>query len=295
MSRHASAEQLASLDLDALRSRKAARIRSHVARCIRCTQLSSQVSAVPAVLAGVPYPSLPSSLASQLDTTLASESAQRVASAPATEAGRRDLPERQASRQRDRWQWQMPGLSVLATRLAAAAGAFLVIGLGGYEIATHTGGNANQTAASSTGSAAGAGARQASLGPTVRVGPSDQPIRTVNAATNFTKADLGAQALAAVHTAKLAAPAAPAASGAAAARNYSGTNSPNPASLAGCISGIVGSRPVQLVEMAKFDGKPAIIIITKQTTAHPAEVWAVKAACSASNPEFLAHQTLSRA
>ena len=38
-------------------------------------------------------------------------------------------------------------MSVLGTRLVAAAGALVIVGAGGYEIATHAGGNVSGTAA----------------------------------------------------------------------------------------------------------------------------------------------------
>ena len=45
-------------------------------------------------------------------------------------------------------------MSVLGTRLVAAAGALVIVGAGGYAIATNVSGNAGVTAASSSGSAA---------------------------------------------------------------------------------------------------------------------------------------------
>jgi len=297
MIRHASAEDLAGLDLDALKPRKAARIRSHVASCVHCTQLSSQVSAVPVVLASVPYPSMPASLATELDASLASESARRLANSPATEAGRRDLPERRPRKQREGW--RLPRMSVLATRLVAAAGALILVGVGGYEIAANTGGNATGTAASSGGSAAAPATRQLSLGPVVPY--EGKTFQTVHSPTNFTRADLGAQATAAVHAAELKGVAgAHAASAPAPTGNGtvgSGTASQGQArqsSLTSCLGAVVGTRPVELVETATFEGQPATIIVTQQTATHSAEVWAVGAACSAAHPDVLDHQTLSR-
>jgi hypothetical protein len=303
MIRHASAEDLAGLDLDALRPRKAAKVRRHVSGCDPCTQLSSQVSAVPALLASVPYPPMPPSVATQLDTALRSESTRRLASAPATEAGRRDLPERRAGKPRVAWQWQLPGMSVVATRLVAAAGALIILGVGGYVITSNTGSNLGGTAASSSGAAA-PGTQHVSFGPTVEYGqPSaTKTIRTVQSTTNFTAANLGAEAEAAVQAAKSegavgARPAGPAVPG-----STMGANSPSspthsqalaPASLTRCLDAIVGSQPVQLVDSAKFEGQPATIIVTQQTAQRPAEVWVVGPACSASNHDVLAHQTLS--
>lgn len=300
MSRHASAEELAGLDLDALKPRKAAKIRAHVATCVQCTQLSSEVSAVPATLASLSYPAMPASVSTQLDTALASESTQRLASAPATEAGRRDLPDRH--RAPKPWRgWQLPGMSALGTRLVAAAGALVIVGAGGYEIATHAVGNVG-TAASSSGSVTAPSTGRMSAGPSVQYGQraSVKTVQTMHASTNFTRADLGPQALAAVHAAEVArlgthSAAGPAPSGAARSAN-TGINpgGPNHSSLASCLDGIVGSQPLQLVETAKFDGSPATIIVTAQTAARPAEVWAVAPSCSASNPNVLDHLTLSR-
>lgn len=302
MIRHASAEDLAGLDLGALRPRKAARIRHHVAGCIKCTQISGQVSAVRMVLTTVTYPSMPESFATRLTTAIASESARRIADAPATEAGRRDLPERQPGGWRGRR--QLPGVSVLGTRLVAAAGALVVIGLGGYEIATHAGGGA--TTAASSGSATAPSASAMTLGPTVQygAGSSAKTVQTVNSATNFTASDLGPQALAAVQAAKSegatgasgtthAAAPAPTAGGESANSSVR-SQAAGPTSLADCLDRVVGSQPVQLVETAKFDGKPATIIVTTQSSTRPAEVWVVGAACSATNADVLAHQTLSR-
>jgi hypothetical protein len=301
MIRHASAEDLASLDLDGLRARKAARVRNHVATCVRCTQLSGQVSAVPTVLASVSYPSMPSTLTSQLDATLATESSRRLADAPATEADRRDLPERRA--RRSHGGWQLPGMSILGTRVVAAAGALVLVGVGGYEFATHTGGSVNATSADSSGSASVPSARQVSLGPSVQFGqPSGtKTIRTVYSAENFTAADLGVQALAAVRAAQLegatgAQPArvsAPTASAGVPSKASVRSQRGSPASLTSCLDGIVGNRPVELVETAKYEGRPATIIVTAATSTSQGQVWVVGPACSASHPDTITHQTLS--
>jgi hypothetical protein len=301
MIRHATAEDLASLDLDGLGARKAARVRDHVATCVRCTQLSSQVSAVPTVLASVSYPSMPSNLTSQLDATLASESSRRLANAPATEADRRDLPERRS--RRSHGGWQLPGMSNLGTRLVAAAGALVLVGVGGYEFATHTGGSVNTTSADSGGSASVPSARQVSLGPSVQFGQASgtKTIRTVYSAENFTAADLGVQALAAVQAAKFegasgAQPArvsAPTASAGVPSKASVRSQPGSPTSLTSCLDGIVGNQSVLLVETAKYEGRPATIIVTAATSASQGQVWVVGQACSASHPDTIAHQTLS--
>jgi len=301
MTRHASAEDLASLDLHGLKPRRAARIRAHVASCVQCTHVADQVSAVPALLACVPYPSMPPSLATQLDAALAREAVQRLANAPATEAGRRDLPVRHARTARAKW--QLPRMSVLGTRLVAAAGAVVIAGVGGYEMAGNTSGASNQTAGASARSAVRPSARQVTVGPTVQYGPpsATKEVREVHSDSNFTRADLGPQAVAAVEAAKLAGAAgarssarsAPTASGSFAS-NLPNQVHPGPvAGLSSCLDGIVGGRPVQLLETANFEGKPATIIVSARTATGSAQLWVVGPDCSASHPAVLAHEVLS--
>jgi hypothetical protein len=309
MSRHASAEELAMLDLDGLKPRKAAKVRAHMSGCSRCTELSSEMSAVPATLASVSYPAMPEQLSARLDTALATESAHRLATAPASEAGRRDLParSRRAPRRAGR---QLPGLSVLATRLVAAGTAVIIAGVGGFEIASHVGGNAPGTAASSSGSVAApsAQAQQMTPGADVRYGQpaSMKSVQTVDSHTNFTAASFGAEAEAAVQGAKLrgtlgaqantgAAPTTRANSSSSTNGNSANGNSaPAETQLTSCLDGVVGNQTVLLVDQAMYEGKPATIIVTAQTASRGSEVWAVGPACSASHPDVLAHVTLAR-
>ena len=305
MSRHVSAEDLASLDLDALRPRKAARIRSHLGTCAQCTQLSSQVSAVSSTLASVSvsYQAMPDSLCARLDAAIATESASRLADAPASEAGRRDLPERSERARPRRRGWQLPGLSVPATRLVAAAGALVIVGVGGYAIATNVSGPSTGTAASSSGAAAlpRSAAAPLRMGPRVQYGLPQAPktIRIVSSNMNFHAATLATQAVAAVGAARahgavgfnvhgkpVATP------GANTSEKASASSSAS--AMPGCLDRIAGNRTVLLVEMARYDGKPATIIVTAASRAHKAQVWVVAPDCSASHPDVLNHLGLSR-
>jgi hypothetical protein len=304
MSRHASAEDLARLDLDALKPRKAAKIRSHIAGCAQCTHLNNLLSAVPATLASVSYPAMPEHLPARLDMALATESAQRLASAPAAEAGRRDLPKRSRHARHRPGGWRMPGMSVLASRIVATAGALVIVGAGGYEIASHTGNpGLSGTSASSSGAAVPS-ARQMSLGPSIRYGePSaTKTIRAVQSDANFTSSTLAVQTLGAMQAAKLrGAFSVPSASGPVGTTGANATKSsatehgtPTATQLMGCLDGLAGRHAVLLVEIAKFENKPAMIIVTAGTAPREAEVWVVGPACSASHPDVLDHLRLSR-
>jgi hypothetical protein len=305
VSRHVSAEVLASLDLDAVKPRKAARIRAHVSTCVQCTQLSSEVSAVPRMLASASasYQAMPENLSVRLDTVIATESAQRLAEAPASEAGRRDLPERSRVRP-ERHGWQLPGLSVLATRLVAAAGALVIVGVGGYEIATNavdTG--SSGTAASSSGAAAlpRSATPPMSLGPTVHYGPAkaSKAIRMVSSNMNFQPSKLAGEAIAAVAAARVHGAVGFNALGPPSAT--SGANGPakiptmsSTGAVAGCLDRIAGKQTVLLVEMAKYSGSPAMIIVTAANASRSAQVWVVAPTCSGSHPDVLHHLRLSR-
>jgi hypothetical protein len=306
VSRHVSAEVLASLELDAVKPRKAARIRAHVSTCVQCTQLSSEVSAVPRMLASASasYEAMPESLTVRLNSAIATESAQRLAQAPASEAGRRDLPERSSRVRPERHGWQLPGLSVLATRLVAATGALVIVGVGGYEIATNAVGTSNSGTAASSGGAAvlpRSAAPQLSLGPAVHYGPSraSKAIRMVSSNMNFQPAKLAGEAIAAVAAARVHGAVGFNALGAPTAT--SGANGPakiptasSAGAMTGCLDRIAGSQTVLLVEMARYSGRPAMIIVTAANASRSAQVWVVAPTCSGSHPDVLHHLRLSR-
>ena len=302
MNRHATAEELASLDLGALRPRKAAKVAAHLSGCVQCTQVNSQLAAVPPTLASVQYPAMPAHLSVRIEAALATESVQRLSSAPPTEAGlarpAAPVPPRAAGPERLAAAWNV-GLA--ATRLVATAGAIAVIGGGGYELASHVGGSGAQSA-SSSGAAAlpRSQANNLSVGPPVSYGHagSTKTVPTVHADTNFVPSKLGVQAAAAVQAARLRdatgtqkASHAPAARPTGTAANSSGVAS---SSLTGCINALAPGQSVVLVELAKFEGKPATIIVTAATSSRSAEVWVVSDSCSASHSDVLDHLKLAR-
>lgn len=148
MSRHFSLDELARLGVDDLKPRNAARLRHHLAACSRCTQLNSQLSAVPAVLSSLECSPIPENLSARIEWALIVDARLRIAREPATEASRRDLAAARPVRlSRGR---RLPRLSVAATRTLAAAGAIFLIGAGGYEIASHASPPANTASSSST-------------------------------------------------------------------------------------------------------------------------------------------------
>ncbi|HUB42384.1 MAG TPA: hypothetical protein VMA72_26325 [Streptosporangiaceae bacterium] len=318
MNRHATLDELARLGADDLRSRKAARIGRHLATCLSCTERNDQLSAVPALLSSVQFPEMPASLATRIDNTLAAEAAQRVAAEPASEAGRRDLPVRSARgrvrRGLDRPRaggavWPFP---VPATRVLATAAAIIVVGFGGYAIAMHAGVSSSSSPASRAAASAPV-ASQVSLGQSVtyRENNSSRSIQTVNASTDFQPATLAQMAGVALSEAKMEGMQSGPAKGygvnlaptSSANSTLGGPNTASAASagtvlpqLAGCIDRVIKpGQVVLMVERAKFEGKPATILVTAPAslsgTSQPkeAEIWALGEACSATRSDVLDH------
>lgn len=165
MNRHVSLDELARLGAGDLKPGKATRLRHHLATCSRCIQLNSQLSGVPAVLSSLEFGPIPENLPARIEMALVVEAQLRLASEPATEAGRRDLPA--ATPVGLSRGWRLPRPPVAATRALATAGAIALIG-GGYQIASHASPPAS-TASSSSSAAAAAPSAAASQGVRARV------------------------------------------------------------------------------------------------------------------------------
>ena len=305
MKRHASADELAALGAGALKPRKAGRISAHLAGCAHCTEISNQLSDVLSLLASVPAAPMPPNLSGRIEATLAAESAQRLASEPATEAGRRDLPTRGHRPGRGRQGWRIPGLSGPASRLVAAAGALVIIGAGGYEIATHINAATSSSGIASSGAPAATPMHRVSYGPKVSYsqGSGVKILRAVRSDINFTGRTLGKQAIEALTAARRAgdvpssapaksAYASPQATGLSSASASTGlsnetANIPSQGQMTGCVDKIAAGQAVLLVEIAKFDQQPAVIIVIQSAEPSSADVWAVRTSCAASNTQVL--------
>ncbi len=86
MRRHVSAEVLALLREGEVRARKAGRITAHLSACPECAGIDSDLAAVPAMLAAVPLPPMPDTIAERLQVAIASEATARAATGAASGA-----------------------------------------------------------------------------------------------------------------------------------------------------------------------------------------------------------------
>ena len=103
---HLDTDVLAEFRAGLITGRRGARIAAHLAGCDRCTALDDQLARVSALLASVPAPAVPDSVAQRLDTVLAAEvTGGMIPNGPAVTA--RANPRRMADR---------PGTAVSAWR-----------------------------------------------------------------------------------------------------------------------------------------------------------------------------------
>lgn len=303
MTRHVSTENLARFRAGDLSTGRSVRVAAHLRDCARCRETSEALAEVPTLLASVPVPRMPAHLAARIETALAAESARRTA----TETDRPAQPagagaHAGGSRRRPRRSL----LGVPALRLAAAAGAAVVVVGGGVALLSHAG-------SSSGGSAAGGG----SLGPKSAASsqhskgmrPEALPqtgsgttygglryqraghasfTKLAHSRTDYQPGQLGKQ----VDQVLAAASAGP-------KFNTAGPNitpfrppAGHSTVLNGCVSHVAAGREVLLVDVARFNHKPATIIVTARQGRAAAQVWVVGPGCSATTSDLLAHQVL---
>ena len=180
---HLDTDVLAEFRAGLITGRRGARITAHLAGCERCTALDEQLAGVRSLLASVPAPAMPDSVAQRLDTVLAAEVAQRNA-AGRTAARGEAAPADQAERAGGDGTRESPaprrpggnrGFRLLALRVLAPAAAVVVLAAGGYGLSRINLGSSTGSAASTT---AGGAARSApSVAAGGRVGRARQRAR----------------------------------------------------------------------------------------------------------------------
>jgi hypothetical protein len=308
MTRHIGTALLASYRDDDVGRRRAARIRAHLADCSRCAGVSADLAAVTAMLADVRVPPIPDRLATRLQDALAAESSQRAAAAPdlAADARRPRLPQRTRHWRRPRLR---PGLRLPAYRapimLRAVAGVAVaaVLAGGGYLLVT-------RSISPSSGHSASAAApgRPAARRPSAGLeenGPLALPYRrhggtdttsAVSSQVNFTRSSLGSQMRRQVdkHVMFSLGP-----------KPQSSVNSRAaglaPGSLGGvsvrqleaCVSRVAAGLDVLVVEVARYEGAAATIIVAaKSAGARTLQITVVRRSCSASVSDIVFRVTV---
>ncbi len=285
---HVDTESLALCAEGLLGRRQSEQIRAHVARCPECAAAQARLSEVPALLAQVPPPALPPTVAARLDAALSGEAARRAAQAPGLapdqapdRAGparsRGAVPGPRAPRRR--------GLRLpVAVRALAVAGVLVVAGGIGYVV---TQSSPSPSASGSSAPRAAAGAAQAA--PSTKARP-NLSVPALGGAT-FTVTHSGTT----YHPDTFAAQAARVLSHPSTGLIRPGNQADQPRgtslALTGCVTRVVGAERashVKLVDQARYGGRPATIIVVAATATQPRTVFVVASPCSASDARILA-------
>jgi hypothetical protein len=270
---HPDSDVLAEYREGLISGRRGARITAHLAACDQCAALSDQLAEVSILLASAPVPVMPDSVARRLDTVLAAEAAQR-----------HDAERASAGASRDRAAHRRParrgGRRLVTVRVLAPAAAVVALAALGFGL-SRIGGPANSSAASSAAGSAptpSAAARAAApangpeshAGGATRLGLS-HAFKVYNSPTSYQRSTLRSQI-----ERELRAPAVPA--GVASAQ------------IMGCVSRVTGGRgTLVLVENARFQGQPAVVIVASRQGSDT--VWVTAPGCSATSDTVLDTQS----
>ena len=270
---HLDTDVLAEFRAGLITGRRGARITAHLAGCDRCTALDDQLAGVSVLLASVPAPAMPDSVARRLDTVLAAEVTRRDNAERARGDGTAESPApRRPGGNR--------GFRLLTLRVLAPAAAVVVLAAGGYGLSRLVGPEGQVTASSSAGSAARAAAGSAAspghpyapaAGPAKgavsrpqRITPRPMVVVTGNA--NLSRAGLAQQVEAALRAPAL------------------GTRQA-PSRLRGCVLRLADGHPLQRVESVRFEGRSATLVVAR--TGADDTAWVAAQDCSATNPHVL--------
>jgi anti-sigma factor ChrR (cupin superfamily) len=308
VTRHVDAETLARYREGDLRGWRGWRIRAHLSRCAECRALSAELAEVTTMLASVSTPPMPDYLSARIQGALAHEAALRSvvdSSIPHPATGTAERPPQQTAspvgrdlgrprRQRPARDWvpRWSGLGApAALRVATAAAAVAVLVVGGYEVADHTGGSSSPSASSPRRESAPARlAPPVSYGPALRYQHSGQvnSVTAITTNTDFTAGQLDGQVekLSSYETSPGAAP--NRSFSPSVPSNTSGTFRNIPVvDMSGCINRMAAGGLVVLVDVAAFQGTPALVILTEVSQTAQKHIWVVGTGCSATRSDIL--------
>jgi nucleotide-binding universal stress UspA family protein len=285
---HLDTDVLAEFRAGLITGRRSARIGAHLASCGRCTALDEQLAGVSSVLASVPAPAMPDSVARRLDMVLAAEVAQRdTAQREAVLQDRAERADGDSARESPapRRPGGNRGFRLLALRVLAPAAAVVVLAAGGYGLSRINLGSSTESSASAGSAAQGAvpsAAASAKSGGSVnapKAGPargavsrpqgiSAAGIAVVTGHANLSRADLGQQVRAALNVPP-------------SARTTRAATSTE----RGCVLGLIGRQQLELVESVSFEGSPAILVVARTGARDTA--WVAAPGCTATHRHVL--------
>lgn len=317
---HVDSETLAAFREELLPRRKAGQVAAHLAHCERCAGLDAQLADLPGLLAGTSAPPMPDALTARIEAVLSAEAAARSALTPATaateaagtaagaagaaDAGAAPTQPGDAAggrggqhghRARRAWPGPGPGRSRLALRIAAAAAAIVVIGGGGYGVSRLVSGGGAGQASTASGAAAAPEAKRPAASPAM--GPAEhgtgssgksraasaspaEPIM-LSSGTNYRTGQLKTQVEAAL------APAGRTVPGPKPSHLGNGATA-----LTSCLNRVAGNQRPLLVDTARYNGRPATIIVLTTASAKTRRVVVVGPGCSATQADLITTTTI---
>jgi hypothetical protein len=288
---HTDAATLAAFREELLSARKAAQVSAHLTACPRCAALEAQLAEVTTLLSHATAPPMPDALTARIQAALSAESAARAADAPPLAAaaagagvsipgtaGHNGSPgtagqDRTKDRTGRRAGWRGHDRSWLALRVAAVTTAVAVIAGGGYGVAQLlTGSPAVTGAASGTGTGPAirvkgpvAGGLNPASGAAASSGTGSRARTSaplvMSSGTNYRPATLGARASAVLALTKNAHSAPQPAPNIAPAQNQAKLFP----GLQSCLIQISNGQHPLLVDLAKYQGHPALVVVLPPT------------------------------
>jgi hypothetical protein len=314
---HADAETLAAFREELLSRRKAAQVSAHLAACPRCAALSAELAEVTVLLTHTTAPPMPGALTARIEAALAAEAAARGpapvtgpvavgAAAPGTGGrdGARGTGGQDAARRAGgRWPgWASRGRSRPALRVATVAAAVAVLAGGGYTVAQLLSGNPTVNGATASGASAphrlakphlpgmSTGAIRSAAG-NAGLSPGTAPARVVSSGTNYQPAQLAAQASALLKDLGPKNSAAHPGPSLATPPNGYTTIFPD---LQACAAHVAGAQHALLVDVARYRGHPAAIILLSAPAGGRPRAVVVAPGCTATTSRTLATAILPR-
>jgi hypothetical protein len=311
--RHVDPETMAAFREELLPRRKAARVAAHVAHCTQCAALDAQLAGLPALLAGTPAPPMPDALTARIEAALATEAAARSAVTAGAGAAQQGSPGDVAAngagagsarpgdaagrpggrRTKRAARVPAPGGSRLALRIAAVTAAVVVIAGGGYGVSRllSSGTPSAGSGASASSPAQGRASRsEPVMGPAANgaAKPGAAIARpatdlVITSGTNYLPGQLKSQVRAVLNRFSTAESGPKASAGHAAAAG---------ADLTSCLARVVGNQRPRLIDRARYNGRPATVIVVPTAKANTLRVLVVGTLCSTTADDLLASTTM---
>lgn len=264
---HLDYETLADLAEGLLDDEQAASANNHMVDCDVCLSRSADLAEVSQLLADAPVPPLPLELAQRIDDAIAAESSSSPAAAGKPPRRRRNLRL----------------LSAAAAAVVAVGGGALV---GNELLRSSTSPEYTKSQAaqdpndSSAGSAGGLVARAPApsssqkLKPGARQGPASGRYQPIASGVEYQGATLAGQ----VRTVL---------------RSKGDGSVTSAVGLEECVTQISKGVDPVLVDLARYNGRQATVIVLRGSDPHELDVWVVGPKCSATIPDVIAHTRAS--